>query len=205
MPSPVISTNRLEAFSDGVFAIVITLLVLELKLPPGPAPLALKLRLMEPQMAAFVGSFIIVGMTWIGHHGLFHLIKRVDKSLMWLNFLELIFVSFIPFPTMILGLHPMDPDSVRFFALVLVLIGVAYNLIWWYASLNHRLIYRDMDRARIRRQWIRGFSFTAAYMLAFLLTFISVKLGFLVLVLVPIQFIWPSRFDARMYKTVGSL
>ena len=124
MPTPVISTNRLEAFSDGVFAIVITLLVLELRLPAGPLPLAEKLRAMEPQLAAFVASFIIVGMTWIGHHGLFHLIKRVDKSLMWLNFLQLICVSFIPFPTMILGLHPLDPDSVRFFAAAMLTIRI---------------------------------------------------------------------------------
>lgn len=204
MPTPVVSTNRLEAFSDGVFAIVITLLVLDLRLPPGPAPLKAKLPAMAPHLAAFMASFVIVGMTWIGHHGLFHLIKRVDKSLMWLNFLQLICVSFIPFPTMILGLHPLDPDSVRFFAAVLVLIGVSYNLIWWYASSGHRLIYRELEPDRIRRQWIRGIAFTSAYLLAFLVAGFSVKLGFLVLILVPLQFMWPSRFDPRFYKSAGA-
>jgi len=200
MPTPVMTTNRLETFSDGVFAIVITLLVLDLKLPMDARPLGERLHAIWPQIAAYAASFIIVGMTWVGHHNLFHLIKRVDKTLMWLNLAELIVISFIPFPTAILGLSPTDPAAIRFFAAILALGGLAYNVMWCYASAGHRLIHPHLDPALIRLQWLRSLSFPIAFTLAFLLTWVSPLAALVVLVVVPVQYILPSRFDPRHYK-----
>jgi uncharacterized membrane protein len=200
MPTPVMSTNRLEAFSDGVFAIVITLLILELKLPSGPEPLGVKLGHMIPQIIAYAVAFILVGMTWVGHHGLFHVIKRVDKTLMWLNMTELLFISFIPFPTMVLGTNPMDPGAIQFFATVLFLGSVAFNAIWWYASRGHRLIDRGMEPERIRLQWKRSLIMPIFCMIGFLGTLMSVWIGLAALMIPPLIYILPSRFDPRHFK-----
>lgn len=200
MPTPVISTNRLEAFSDGVFAIVITLLVLELRLPQGAGPLAPKLAAMVPQFMAYAIAFIIVGMTWIGHHGLFHLISRTDKTLMWLNLLVLICVSFVPFPSMVLGLYPMHPVAIRLFAGTMLLASLSYNLIWWYAIKDCHLVRGDLDREVCRQQTIRGLQFIGIYALALLVSFLHPLAGLVLLAFMPLSFIFPSRYDPRHFK-----
>ncbi|HJW08861.1 MAG TPA: TMEM175 family protein [Holophagaceae bacterium] len=206
MPTPVISTNRLEAFSDGVFAIVITLLVLELRLPPvpggGPGPLAPRLLAMAPQFVAYAIAFVIVGMTWIGHHGLFHLISRTDKTLMWLNLLILICVSFVPFPSMVLGLYPMHPVAIRLFAGTMLLASLSYNLAWWYAMKECRLIRRDLDPEVCRQQTLRGLQFIGIYALALAGSFLHPIAGLVMLAIMPLSFIFPSRFDPRHFKAV---
>jgi uncharacterized membrane protein len=199
MPTAVISVNRLEAFSDGVFAIAITLLVLELK-PPTTLPLGPQLRAMVPQIGAYGAAFLVVGMAWIGHHGLFHLLRRMNKTLIWLNMGLLLCVSFVPFPTMVLGLDPLDPVAIRLFALTMVMAGWFYNAMWAYASQAHRLIKQDLSPTLIRLTWIRSLSLPLAYFAAFLLTFWKPLLGLVVLALVPAGFMLPSRFDAREYR-----
>jgi uncharacterized membrane protein len=200
MPTPVISTNRLEAFSDGVFAIVITLLVLELRLPQGPGPLAPKLAAMTPQFVAYAIAFVIVGMTWIGHHGLFHLISRTDKTLMWLNLLVLICVSFVPFPSMVLGLYPTHPVAIRLFAGTMLLASLTYNLIWWYAIKDCHLVRSDLDKEVCHQQTLRGLHFIGVYALSLLASFIHPIAGLALLALMPLSFIFPSRYDPRHFK-----
>ena len=199
MPTPVISANRLEAFSDGVFAIAITLLVLELR-PPTTLPLAPPLRAMLPQIAAFAAAFLVVGMAWISHHGLFHLLRRANKTLIWLNMGLLLCISFVPFPTMVLGLSPLDPVAIRLFALTMVLAGGFYNAMWAYASRGGRLIKAELTPALVRQVWARGLGFPAAYALAFLLTYWRAWAGLALLAAVPLGFMLPSRFDAREYR-----
>ena len=199
MPTAVISVNRLEAFSDGVFAIAITLLVLELR-PPTTLPLAPQLRAMLPQIGAYAAAFLVVGMAWIGHHGLFHLLRRMNKTLIWLNMGLLLCVSFVPFPTMVVGLDPLDPVAIRLFALTMVAAGWFYNAMWAYASSGHRLIKQDLSSAMIRLMWFRSAAFPLAYTVAFAATFWKPVLGLVILALVPAGFMLPSRFDAREYR-----
>jgi len=199
MPTAVISVNRLEAFSDGVFAIAITLLVLELR-PPTTLPLAPQLRAMLPQIGAYAAAFLVVGMAWIGHHGLFHLLRRMNKTLIWLNMGLLLCISFVPFPTMVLGMDPLDPVAIRLFALTMIMAGWFYNAMWAYASEGHRLIKQDLSPALIRLMWWRNIAFPMAYTAAFLMTFWKPVLGLVILALVPAGFMLPSRFDAREYK-----
>ena len=79
--------GRLEAFSDGVFAIVITLLILDVRLPPGVHVSIGALWQLLPRLATFVLSFVVVGVYWVAHHNMMHFIERVDRSLLWLNLL----------------------------------------------------------------------------------------------------------------------
>src|ERR671922_86848 len=97
-------TARIEAFSDGVFAIAITLLVLELKVPLD-GPLSVALRRQWPSYIAFLLSFTFIGIMWVNHHRLFTQIRRADDGLLFLNLLLLLGVTVVPFPTSVLARH----------------------------------------------------------------------------------------------------
>src|SRR5215470_9469621 len=98
-----VSAGRLEAFSDGVLSIAATLLVLELHVPESGDNLGAALLAQWPSYAAYVVSFITIGIIWVNHHQLFALVRRVDRTLLFLNLALLMVVSVLPFPTAILG------------------------------------------------------------------------------------------------------
>jgi len=129
--------NRLEAFSDGVFAIVITLLVLEIRIPEhSTLPVWGNLIELLPKISSFIFSFIIVGIYWVAHHSMLHYIQKVNRSTLWLNLLVLLCVSFLPFPTSVLGSHPFDATALWFYTMNLVAINLAGTLFWWQATKN---------------------------------------------------------------------
>ena len=99
--------SRLEAFSDGVFAIAITLLILDVRLPEVSYDhLWQALKEIIPNILAYVMSFLVIGMYWVGHHTSFRIVAKTDGVLLWLNILLLLCISFIPFPTSMLGKYP---------------------------------------------------------------------------------------------------
>ncbi len=132
-------TGRIEAFSDGVYAIAITRLVLELKVPQDMSGPALRHALVGqwPDYAAFLVSFATIGIMWINHHRLFTLIRRADHMLLALNLLLLLGVTVVPFPTSLVSRY-LGHDGERLAALVyagwFVVIALAFNLLWRYAS-----------------------------------------------------------------------
>ncbi|MFD8014577.1 TMEM175 family protein [Streptomyces sp. NPDC058955] len=136
-----ISTSRLEAFSDGVFAIAITLLVLEIELPHD-RPLLDGLLALWPSYAAYVFSFLIIGVVWMNHHTMLFYIRRVDRPLLLMNLLLLMNVAFIPFSTHVLAEGLASGHGERaaavFYGLTLTVGGLPFNAIWWYASRGHR-------------------------------------------------------------------
>src|SRR5450432_774551 len=106
--------GRTEAFSDGVFAIVVTLLVLDLKVPSladarDSKSLAIALLALMPQLLSWLISFIIVCKFWLNHHHLLNRARRADYAMLWLNSLFLMGQSFIPFPTALMGQYPHNP------------------------------------------------------------------------------------------------
>ena len=133
-PGAGLTTHRIEAFSDGVFAIVMTLLVFELKVPEmvsGAADIALLDALVKlwPKLLSFVLSFVIVGIYWVAHHHIFHYISRTDRTLLWLNNLFLMFVAFIPFPTALMGTYIGVPIAVVPYGLTLIATGLSLQLL----------------------------------------------------------------------------
>jgi uncharacterized membrane protein len=157
-------TSRIEAFSDGVFAIAITLLILEIKIPPaGGATLSRELLRQWPSYLSFLISFTFIGIMWMNHHRLFMHIARSDNILLILNLLLLLGVIVVPFPTAVLAMHLGEPDQRA--ALILynatyVFIVVVFNLLWRYASsAERRLLAQDVDPTsvqRISRQYVLG-------------------------------------------------
>ena len=197
IPRPVMSTNRLEALSDGVFAIVITLLVLDLRLPPGHGDLQARLLSLWPRMLAYAFTFTVVGIYWAGHHALFYMVQRVDKTLLWLNIFLLMAVCFIPFPAAILGAHPLDPTAMRLYSGNLIAVGTGFILCWGYASRCHRLIPEGVDPGLIKVAWARTLLAPAAYTGAFFASYGHPYFSVGILTFVPVLYIWPSRFDHR--------
>jgi uncharacterized membrane protein len=132
-----VDTNRLEAFSDGVFAIAITLLVLEIKVPPVES-IGLGLLNLWPSYLAYAISFIVIGAIWINHHAMFDWIVRADQKLLLLNTLHLMFIAFLPFPTAVLAkafhVHSGQDIAAAFYAGTLTIIGVLVTVMWWYAA-----------------------------------------------------------------------
>src|SRR5579859_4030399 len=138
-PAGVLSTSRLEAFSDGVFAVAITLLVLNLQVPQLAASAVAKelvpdLGKLWPKLLIYALSFVIVGIYWVAHHNTFHYIKRSDRTLLWLNLLLLLCIVFIPFPTALVGQYPEQQISVASYGGTLVITGLVLQLLWWYAT-----------------------------------------------------------------------
>ena len=157
-------TSRVEAFSDGVFAIAITLLILEIKVPPaGSGQLSRDLLRQWPAYFSFLVSFAFIGIMWINHHRLFTHIARSDDVLLILNLLLLLGVVVVPFPTAVLATHWGQADQRA--ALILynatyVFIAVFFNLLWRHASSGKRhLLDKYVDSPsvqRISRQYAFG-------------------------------------------------
>jgi uncharacterized membrane protein len=149
-------TSRIEAFSDGVFAIAITLLILEIKIPtPGSGRLSLQLMNQWPAYVSFLISFAFIGIMWINHHRLFTHIVRSDNTLLILNLVLLLGVVVVPFPTAVLAIHLGQPDqrtAVILYNATYVFIAFFFNLLWRYAaSGKYGLLAKDVDAASVQR------------------------------------------------------
>ena len=135
-------TQRVEAFSDGVFAIAITLLILEIHVPPGlgdgPRSLAAALRALWPHYLTYILTFLTVGIYWANHSYIFRLYKRTDHTFNLLNVLFLMCISFVPLPTAVLGEYIALPHQQRaaviFYAIGFWLCAFSWFLIWLYAG-----------------------------------------------------------------------
>ena len=192
-------TARLEAFSDGVFAIAITLLVLELKVPNDPRGLGSQLISQWPSYAAYVTSFATIGIMWLNHHRLFTLIHRVDHWLPVLNGLLLLGVSVVPFPTQLVASYLGKPGEVLatvVYGGTYVYIAIAFNLLWRYASSRHRqppllrLPHDSPEAIAIHQQYMMG---PTIYLGATLLAFWQAKLALAVMMGLAVFFLLPPR------------
>jgi uncharacterized membrane protein len=176
-------TSRVEAFSDGVLAIVITLLVLELQVPrgvEGEAALRTALAHEWPAYFAFLTSFATVGIMWVNHHRLFTLIGRVDHWLLMLNLLLLLTICIVPFPTAIVAEY-LGREGARTATLVLggvfVSTAIVFNVLWRYASGGRRLIALEVPQQVVEAQ-TRQYRFGPIfYLVSFLLAFVSPMLS----------------------------
>ena len=152
-------TGRVEAFSDGVFAIAITLLILELKVPhlaegSGNASLAAALLAQWPSYLALVTSFFAILIMWANHHMMFGLIRRVNAPFLYANGLLLFVVTLVPFPTALLAAYferPAASVAAAVYGGTFVLGAMAYNLVWRTAIADRRLLRSDVSEETIQK------------------------------------------------------
>lgn len=131
MSKLLLEKNRLEAFSDGVIAIIITLLVLEIKVPHicgevNSQKIVEALISIGPKFFSWVLSFFMLLIMWINHHRIFNELEKTDNNILWLNEVLLFFMSFVPFPTAFMGDYFTQPMSTFFFGICLTLVGIAF-------------------------------------------------------------------------------
>lgn len=194
-------TGRLEAFSDGVFAIAVTLLVLELRAPlPGTlheGESLLRVLLHDwPSYLAFVTSFATILIVWINHHNLFQMIHRIDHNFLLLNGFFLMIVTLIPFPTNVLAEYILEPGarvaSVLYAGAFLVM-AIAFNLLWRYASHDRRLLARDVDIRMVRtinKQFRIG---PVTYVCCVVVAAINAIAGFVLVTLLAVYWALPTH------------
>ncbi|MGH9513515.1 MAG: TMEM175 family protein [Terriglobales bacterium] len=192
-------TARIEAFSDGVFAIAITLLILEIRVPlPAAGALGPQLWKQWPSYISFVISFAFIGIMWINHHRLFTHIRRSDNGLLLLNLLLLLGVTFVPYPTAVLATHLGQRDqrlAAIFFNGTFFFIAIFFNLLWRYATASKRhLLAHDVDIAAIEKI-TRQFAFgPLPYLVCLVLAWVSVTASLALNILLACFFALPPDF-----------
>lgn len=192
--------TRIEAFSDGVFAIIVTLLVLELKVPAlkdhaSVAELAHALREILPKFLSWLISFIIVCKFWLNHHHIFSLARQADYGLVWLNSIFLLGQSFIPFPSALMGEYPDNRLAVSFFGLVFAINTLLFLVL--HAYIVRRLIKPDLAGQQDPHGVLKGLVGPACYFSGAALAWISVPAAFAVYAITPLFYLTPPGHAAR--------
>jgi uncharacterized membrane protein len=195
-------TARIEAFSDGVFAIAITLLILEIKVPsPEQGRLSTALLRQWPSYLAFLLSFAYIGIMWMNHHRMFSHIRRSNDTLLLLNLLLLLGVTIVPFPTAVLAANLGTDDqktAAIFYNGVYVVIAIFFNVLWRYAVARRLLDESALASAvMISRQYAIG---PFIYLTCLVLAWVDVRVSVMVNVALAIYFALPPRM---MGKRVG--
>lgn len=180
--------GRLEAFSDGVLAIIITIMVLELKVPHGDDWATLKPLL--PIFGSYVLSFIYIGIYWNNHHHLFQSIHKVSGSVLWGNLHLLFWLSLIPFVTGWMGENHFSTLPVALYGFVLFMAGVAYFIL---ARILIKLHGKDSTLGIAYGKNNKGKLSVIIYLLAIGLTFINQWIGFILYIAVAIMWIIPDK------------
>ena len=174
------TTSRLEAFSDGVIAIIVTIMVLELKVPHGADPASL--IGVWPVFLSYVLSFLVVAIYWVNHHNLFHNIRRVDTALLWSNIFWLFCISLIPFATAYMGENRFSPSSAALYAGSLLLAGVSYVPMRFCAAAQAKdaAVYEVLWRRAARKNYLSLALYLIAVPMAFVHPAITMALCFTV-------------------------
>jgi uncharacterized membrane protein len=192
------SPERLVMFSDGVFAIAITLLVLDIRLPELPAradsaALTAALLSIMPKIAAYTLSFLVVGEFWRLHHMRFRYINRCDGRLIWLNLLLLMTIGFVPFSSAVLSEYT-NGTAYALYDGTMAVVAVLSAAMWGYAAIDDRLVVPGLD-SRIRRRGLTGsLGVATVFVLSGVLAQINVPAArWTWLLLIPAAVDWPGR------------
>jgi uncharacterized membrane protein len=192
--------TRIEAFSDGVFAIIVTLLVLELKVPElhhaeRAAELWARLVDILPKLLSWLISFVIVCKFWLNHHHVLSMARYADYAMVWLNAVFLMFQSFVPFPTAMMGEYPLNPLAVSLFGVVM-----AFNTLLFialHAYILRRLIKPELAAQQDPHIIAKSFIGVFSYLLGAAAAWASVHAGFVVYLLTPLFFIVPPAYQPK--------
>jgi uncharacterized membrane protein len=193
-----LTKTRIEALTDGIFATVMTVLVLGLKVPatiPPGSSLESEIMTLSPDILAYAFSFVVLGVYWIGHHNQFHYIKRTDRVFLWINILFLLTIGFVPFSTSLLGVYPFSQTAVRIYGANLTATGLALYGIWWHATIHHHLVDKDLDPHIVSLAKRRTITGPIVSLLGIGFSFLDTRISlFLYLLLIPF-FIRPGHLD----------
>lgn len=190
-------TTSIEAFSDGVFAIVVTLLVLELRVPHLPENFTYEDVLKEllnlsPKFVSFALSFLVLAIFWVNHHQFFHSLEKTDRSLLWYNNLLLFWLSFVPFPTAFIGEQPTSMVPVMLYGFVMFAAAVSFNILLRHA-ISADLFLSSISKVTLAESVKRGAFGPVIYFISIVGALISVYISLAIFVLVPVFYFIPQK------------
>lgn len=194
-------TGRLDAFSDGVFAIVITLLILEVKVPhlePGYSreETWAALKAVAAPFISFIFSFFVIAIYWVNHHHYMHMIAHSNWKLLWLNIHFLFWLCIIPFTTNFIGEYPLEPVAVACYSFVMTMAAAAFVMTGQYVFFRcPELLKHAYPHVFKVREFRRGLAGIAGYGLATLLAFVYVKAALGLLCLLPFAYFIPNLVE----------
>jgi uncharacterized membrane protein len=180
--------GRLEAFSDGVIAIIITIMVLELKVPHGEGLAALQPLI--PVFLSYVLSFVYVGIYWNNHHHLLHASRQISGAALWANMHLLFWLSLVPFATGWMGENHWQALPVALYGFILLMAGLAYYLL---AQVLVRQHGPESTLAKALGRDLKGMISMGAYLLAIVLAFLHVALALTLYLAVAAMWLLPDR------------
>jgi uncharacterized membrane protein len=189
------SKGRLEAFSDGVFAVIITIMVLEMKVPRGTDLQAL--QSVVPAFLCYVLSYVYVGIYWNNHHHLLHASERVTGGILWANLVLLFFLSLVPFTTAWMGENHYAPLPVAVYGMMLLLAGISY-----FVLTKRLIVYHGKDSVLARSigsDW-KGAASLLVYALAIPLAFAMPWLSCAGYILVAVMWLVPDRRIEKLVR-----
>jgi len=162
--------SRLEAFSDGVFAIVITLLILDIRFPEVDySQFGATLVTLLPRILMYGLSFIIIGLYWVSHHNSMQAVKQTDRGFLWLNILLLLCVSFIPFPTSLVGRYPFQAWPIIIYGMTLIVCNLMGTAMMFYVLYHPHLAVPEFGIKYVRRHTPIHLAINLSYLCAILL------------------------------------
>lgn len=203
------NTARVEAFSDGIFAIAGTLLVLDLHVPDSTGGLGSALRHQWPAFAAFAVSFATIGIIWVNHNTLFDHLRDLDRPLVFLNLGLLLVVSFIPFPTSLLasrvGAGGADAKvAAAVYGATMTVLGLVFSAIWLRVSLREQLLSEAASPRHARALLRRSAKGPVCYLAASALSAINASIALVGYAAVAVYFALPGRPLAEVADPAGS-
>jgi uncharacterized membrane protein len=204
-----LSKGRIEALSDGVFAIAMTLMIFNIKVPEIPnelvhSQIAHEVFLLGPKLLVYFISFVMLGVYWIGHHNQYHYILSTDRPFLWINIFFLFCVSLLPFSAGLLGQYPGERTALAIYGLNLILIGGLLYEHWHYATLGRRLVVRDLHPDVVRMAKSRVLIAPVAAFVAICMATVSTRLSLALFVTIPFLYIIPGRIDRHWLRPPAS-
>jgi uncharacterized membrane protein len=199
-----ITISRLTSFSDGVFAIAVTLLVFNLKVPQMPADdvhtlLADKVLAMVPNFTTYILSFLLIAVYWTFHHRLLNMVAKMDNLFLWMNIWFLLLVSFIPFPAALYGSYPHEIFSFVFYLISMILVNIISMLMLGYASYHSRLVSKEVPSAMVKYLFFRQFTTMFVFLLSIPIALYQLRLAvYFLFILFPIH--WATK---KYYKRMA--
>jgi uncharacterized membrane protein len=202
-PPALMNVARFEAFSDGVFAIAATLLVVDLRLPDlsgmTPEQSAVRLASLWPQLLGYATSFAIIGVLWINHHALFHFLKKVDRVSLIINLGLLMCVAFIPYPTALIAHFGQNSAVVVLFGCTMAAAGFVFSALWFYAVRQYLNAEPHIDRRFVRDASLWTLGYPTAYIIATALVLVNPRISVALYALIPIVYLLPGVIDRQLH------
>jgi uncharacterized membrane protein len=200
-----ITTTRIETLADGVFAIVMTLLVFDIRVPTpervAEIGFAAALSDVLPNIVTYILSFLILGVLWVGHHNQFFYIRRADRTLLWTNIAFLMAIALVPFSAGLLARYGRaEPLADAIYNLNLIAASTALFFHWWYGTRDNHLLNEYIPLEIRRLVVVRILIPPILYTIAIFVGLFNTDIARAVDVLVPLLYILPNRVDALFRK-----